>query len=239
MNREILIRIEKHLANEGLASRREAKDLILSGQIKLNGKTVQETGIKINPQTDILELATSAKKKMAQKVTVAVHKPRNVICGDGDGKHKTVFDVFPNFKNLNTVGRLDKDSEGLLLLSNDGLITKAITDRTHPSEKEYVVTVREDVIPWMIKKFEQGIKIEGGYVTLPAKATKVDKHTFAITLREGKKHQIRRMANAVGLTITSLKRIRINSVFLDKLRPGQSRRLTNEEVASFKKKVTH
>jgi len=230
------IRIEKYLAQQGIASRREAKALILAGHVKVNGKTVREPGIKINPDQDKLLLSERGLVVQQDKITVAVYKPRGVNCGK-DGDDKSVFDVFPKYQHLNTVGRLDKASEGLLLLSNDGLITKAITDRSHPSEKEYVVTVRENVLPWMIEKFKKGIKIEGGYRTLPAEAEKIDRNTFAITLREGKKHQIRRMANAVHLTITSLKRVRINNIELGRMRPGQARVLKTKEVESLRKLV--
>jgi len=229
------IRIEKYLSEQGIASRREAQALIKEGYILLNGKKVTETGIKINPDQDQITLSEEASKKMKSKTTVMVYKPRGVICGKDDDGEKTIFDSFPQYKELNTVGRLDKDSEGLLLLSNDGMVTKAITDQSHPSEKEYLVSVREDVLPWMIKKFISGIKLEGGYKTLPAKSEKLSKKSYSITLREGKKHQIRRMANAVGLTITNLKRVRINDLKIGNMKPGQARRLNPEQIKSLRK----
>lgn len=229
------IRIEKYLSESGIASRRESQALIKAGQVLINGKKVKETGIKIDPKKDKVELSVSAKKEMTQKMTMLVYKPRGVISAkDGDNGEKTVFDTFPHFKGLNTVGRLDKESEGLLLLSNDGLITKTVTGKDKDIEKEYEVEVREDVLPWMIEKFETGIKIEGGYVTKPAKAKKVNKNTFRITLTEGKKHQVRRMANAVQLTIKSLKRIRIGDLKIGNMKPGHFKKLTEEQVSKLR-----
>lgn len=230
------IRIEKILAARGIASRREAKTILEKGLVKA-GQKVLKPGDKLPADVE-LTLPDQAKLPTNTKETFAVYKPRGVVCAKDAESGKTIFSVFPRLAHLNTVGRLDKSSEGLILLSNDGLVTKAITDSTHPSEKEYVVGVREDVLPWMIAKFEKGIRIEGGYTTMPAQAEKIDRHTFRITLKEGKKHQIRRMANAVGLTITSLKRVRINDITLGNLRPGNVRKLTSRQVADLKALVS-
>lgn len=202
--------------------------MLEAGHVRAGGKTLKP-GEKFAPG---IELEIAGREQQARE-TFAVYKPRGVICSKDTDGGRTVFSVFPKLRHLNSVGRLDKESEGLLLLSNDGLVTKAITDSSHPSEKEYVVTVREDVMPWMITKFQKGLRIEG-YTTLPAEAAKVDRHTFRITLREGKKHQIRRMANAVGLTITNLKRVRINDITLGHLRPGNARKLKPAEVEALK-----
>lgn len=141
--------------------------------------------------------------------------------------------MFPQFKHLNTVGRLDKESEGLIILSNDGLITKAITGKHHPIEKEYRVEVREDILPWMMKKMSEGIQLHDGW-TLPAKAIRINKHTFHIILREGRKHQIRRMANECKLTIKSLKRVRIHTLKIGKMIPGNFRKLSKKEIEDLK-----
>ncbi len=226
-------RIEKILAARGIASRREAKELLKKGSVRLGSKRLQP-GEKVPNDADLTVIGIDTKD--SPKETYAVYKPRGVVSSkEGDG-NKTIFTIFPRLKHLNTVGRLDKESEGLILLSNDGLITKAVTDKSHPSEKEYIVTVREDVLPWMMAKFEKGVRIEG-YKTMPAKAEKIDRHTFRIILNEGKKHQIRRMANAVGLTINSLKRIRINDITIGKLRPGNAAKLTSQQVAGLKELV--
>jgi len=170
---------------------------------------------------------------LEKKETVLVHKPRGVVSSkDSDGE-KNIFDVFPQYAHLNTVGRLDKESDGLILLSNDGMVTKAITGRDHLIEKEYYVTVREKVTNDMMRKMSEGIKIEDGW-TLPAVAKKRGPHAFSIVLKEGRKHQIRRMANAVKLTINSLTRVRIDTITAPKMLPGNFRTLTHKEMTSLK-----
>lgn len=223
------IRIEKYLSQEGIMSRREAQALIKSGGILLNGKKITETGIKIDPQTDIIEIAEQGKTKLQKKETVAIHKPRGVISSKDTDGVKTVFDIFPQFRHLNTVGRLDRESEGLLLLSNDGVVTKIITGKEHDIEKEYVVTVREDITPAMMERMSKGIKLRDGW-TKSAQAEKIDKHTFRIILTEGRKHQIRRMSDACRLTITSLKRIRVGNIELGGMYAGQWKKVERKDI---------
>ncbi|MFT6361187.1 MAG: pseudouridine synthase [Candidatus Paceibacteria bacterium] len=228
----MIIRIEKFLSEQGIMSRREAKRFLESGDILVNGKK-PEAGDKINPEIDKLTYSKKVHMVMDEKMTVLVYKPRGYISSKDTDGNKTIFDVFPQFANLNTVGRLDKESEGLILLSNDGMITKAITGKDHILEKEYLVAVRENVTPSMLKKMANGIKLEDGW-TLPARAKRVDSHSFRITLREGRKHQIRRMANACSLTVNSLQRIRIHNLKAPKMLPGNFKKLTNEQVEDLK-----
>ncbi|MGB0925511.1 MAG: pseudouridine synthase, partial [Minisyncoccia bacterium] len=195
---------------------------------------IPQPGDKINPSVDKIEYNPKIKKSLSEKTTVAVYKPRGVISSKDTDRGKNIFQAFPQFADLNTVGRLDKESEGLILLSNDGMVTKAITGKGHRIEKEYIVTVRENYLPWMAKKMSQGMKLQDGW-TLPATAVRVDEHTFKITLREGRKHQIRRMANACKLTVTSLKRIRIHSIKIGGMLPGNFKKLTPEQLADLKK----
>jgi len=227
-----LIRIEKYLSEQGIMSRREAKRFLLEKKIRINGK-VPTPGDKFDPEKDTIEYDGSVKKNLEEKTTVLVYKPRGVISGKPEGNEKTIFHVFPQFAELNTVGRLDKESEGLILLSNDGMVTKAITGKDHVLEKEYLVTVREKVTPSMMKKMSDGIKLEDGW-TLPAHALRVDSHSFKITLREGRKHQIRRMANACRLTVESLKRIRIHTMTAPRMLPGNFKILTQDQVEILK-----
>lgn len=227
------IRIEKYLSEQGIMSRREAKKYLLEGLIKINGK-IPQPGDKIDPAVDSIEYSSKIQKNLDKKITVAVYKPRGVVSSKDTDRGKNIFDSFPQFANLNTVGRLDKESEGLILLSNDGMVTKAITGKDHRIEKEYLITVRENYLPWMAKKMSQGMKLDDGW-TLPAKAIRVDEHTFKINLHEGRKHQIRRMANACKLTVTSLKRIRINTIHIGGMLPGNFKKLSNEELADLKK----
>lgn len=232
-NKHMIIRIEKYLSEQGIMSRREAKRFLESGDIKINGK-VPQPGDKINPSKDTITYSKKVDSVMKDKITVLVYKPRGVLSSKDTGAGKNIFDVFTQFKDLNTVGRLDKESEGLILLSNDGMVTKAITGKDHLIEKEYTVTVRENVTPSMMKKMSEGMKLEDGW-TLPAKAHKINTHTFNITLKEGRKHQIRRMANACKLTVESLKRVRIHSMSAPRMLPGNFKKLTLEQINDLKK----
>ncbi len=226
------MRIQKYLSQEGILSRREAEKAIRDGKVMLNGKIIREMGVQIDPAKDKVEVVGTEKSE--EKITVVVYKPRGVVSSTNSAEGKTVHEAFPQFKNLNAVGRLDKGSEGLLLLSNDGVITAAVTSEKHLIEKEYEVTVREDVMPAQLKRMEEGIVLDGEK-TLPAKAKKLDKHLFSLILTEGRTHQIRRMADAVHLTIERLVRVRIGAITLKGLNAGKSRMLTAKEVATLKK----
>lgn len=232
MTHDKKIRIEKYFSDQGIMSRREAKKYLEQEDILINGKKAIP-GEKIDPLTDKITYSKKVNQEQDTKMTVLVYKPRGVVSSKDQDRGKNIFDIFPQFSHLNTVGRLDKESEGLILLSNDGMITKAITGKDHLVEKEYHVTVREEFLPWMADEMSQGIKLEDGW-TLPAEARKIDKHTFAITLKEGRKHQIRRMANACKLTIDSLKRVRIHNLAIGKMIPGNFKKLTDEQVQSIK-----
>jgi pseudouridine synthase len=227
------IRIEKYLSENGIMSRREAKKFLLAGLISVND-IVAQPGDKINPKIDTISLDKSVQKEMKSKQTILVYKPRGVVSSKDTDGEKTIFDVFPQFKDLNTVGRLDKESDGLILLSNDGMITKAITGKDHLIEKEYRVQVRENVTPSMMKKMSEGIKLEDGW-TRPAEAHRVNSHVFNIVLKEGRKHQIRRMANACRLTIESLTRIRIHTITAPKMLSGNFKNLSDEQIDDLKK----
>lgn len=226
------IRIEKYLSEQGTVSRREAKRLMEQGLILVNKKQPQP-GDKIDPNVDVITFKNAAKAIIEKKITAAVYKPRGVISSKDTDRGKNIFDVFPQFAELNCVGRLDKESEGLILLSNDGMITKAITGKDHLVEKEYLVTVREKFTPSMAKRMSDGIRLQDGW-TKKAEARKIDNHTFGIILKEGRKHQIRRMANECRLTIESLKRVRVHNIKVAGMIPGNFRILKPEEIQDIK-----
>src|SRR3989344_1512090 len=228
------MRIQKYMSEQGIASRREAERLIKEGLVTLNGKVIREMGVQIDPAKDQVKILASAKAKLLQKTSVVFYKPRGIASSRLRNEGQTVYDLLPQFIKLNIIGRLDKASEGLLLLSDDGVIAKAVTGNQHLVEKEYLVKVREEVNAGRLKKLEPGIKLEDG-PTLPVKTKFLDQHTFIITLREGRKHQIRRMCAFLNLTITNLKRLRIGPLKLSNLQPGKFRLLTPQEVSSLKK----
>ncbi len=227
------MRIQKYLSEQKILSRREAEDYIRKGLITLNGKVVREMGVQIDPAKDKIAVIGRA-LETSNKITVAVYKPRGVVCSKIESEGVTVFQTFPRFSKLNVVGRLDKDSEGLLLLSNDGTVTSAVTSSDHLIEKEYEVSVREDMTPGKKKKMEEGIELEDGK-TLPTRVKILSPHKFLIILKEGKKHQIRRMCAAVFLTVNGLKRLRIGNIHLDKLKSGDGRILEKNEIDKLKR----
>lgn len=220
-----LVRLEKHIAHLNIASRREAKQLILDGKISVNGTVVRETGFGIHPDTDIVEIVGT----LDTKQTIAFYKPRGIETTKTDPAHTDIHDLLPDFKHLAPIGRLDKDSEGLILLSDDGLLARAITGEHSEIEKEYIVTVRESVTAEALERMRTGIFL-GDKKTLPARAEKIDEHMFSIILQEGRKHQIRRMADACRLTIENLKRIRVGKITLGNLQPGAWREVRHDEV---------
>ncbi|MBI4993648.1 rRNA pseudouridine synthase [Candidatus Wolfebacteria bacterium] len=217
-----------------MRSRRETENCIKKGLISCNGKIVKKLGFQIDPQKDKIKILTPQKSgDFNKKMTIALNKPRGFVCSRNKSEGKTIFEISDDFLNLNAVGRLDKESEGLILLSNDGVITSAITGSDHKIEKEYEVKTREKINVAKIKKMETGIMLDNG-LTLPAKARLMGDKTFRIILREGRKHQIRRMAAALNLTIVKLKRLRIGNTQLGKLISGEYRRLSEEEVKNLK-----
>ena len=224
------MRINKYLAHQGIASRREADALIEAGKVMLNGKKAT-VGQQVE-DGDVVEVLDSHR----QKQYLAYYKPRGVITHSGaegeiDIAHKLKADY--GLLGVNPVGRLDKDSEGLIILTNDGRITGPLLDPEAEREKEYVVTVDKPTNRWFVRHMCEGVDIEG-YVTKPAilKQQKNPKR-FSITLTEGKKHQIRRMCAALGYQVQDLKRIRIENIELGKLKPNQYRKITGPELDTF------
>lgn len=235
------MRIQKYMSERKILSRRETESYILKGLIKVNGEIVRDLGRQIDPEKDKIEIIASKVKPKPEeaKITIAYNKPRGLVSSKSKSEGETIFDrlasnpVNARFAHLNAVGRLDKESEGLILLSNDGIVTSAVTGEDHKIEKEYEVETREDLKDRHMRIMERGMDIEGEK-TLPAKTEFLSSHYFKIILKEGKHHQIRRMCAALDLTITSLKRIRIGNITIKGIGPGQYRELTKEEIDSLK-----
>ncbi|MES2623614.1 MAG: pseudouridine synthase [Patescibacteria group bacterium] len=225
---EGLIRLEKHIANLGLASRREAKDLIVKGSVKVNGEVITNPGYGFDIGKDVVAV------KQESKEYILLYKPRGIETNKTADHLQDIHDVYPEFKHLAPIGRLDADSEGLIILSNDGTLAKALTQVDSHVGKKYRVTVREHVNDHMIKTMASGILLDDS-MTKKAEVEKVDEHTFTIVLHEGRKHQIRRMADAVKLTIESLVRIGIGEIEIGALQSGNSRTLSEQEVLNLKK----
>jgi len=234
-------RIQKILAEIGIASRRKAEEMIIEGRVTVNGK-VATIGMKADLNRDHIKLNGKLLIRPEPKVYLIVNKPKGVVTSlrDPEGR-PTIKDFLKGVKyRVFPVGRLDYDSEGLLLLTNDGNFTHAVLHPSKKIPKTYLVKVREVLEDDEIEKLRKGIRLKDG-VTAPAKVKRIRKteHNswLEITLHEGKKRQIRRMLEKVGHPVLKLKRIRINGIELGKLESGKYRYLMSDEVDKIKKEV--
>lgn len=222
------IRINKHLADKGYATRRGADDIIQKGLVTINGKRAV-LGDKVT-ETDVV--VVNQKRKPNQYVYLAYNKPKGLVSTNAQGEEKEIIDAVHYRTRVFPVGRLDKDSHGLIILTNDGRITDRLLNPDKHHEKEYVVTVNKKYTPAFIKHMTEGVDI-GDYVTRPTKVKKLKDMTFAITLTEGKNRQIRRMTEKLGYTVTDLKRVRVQNILLNDTKPGQYREILDEERENF------
>ena len=228
------VRLNRYLAHKGFSTRRGADDLITNGLVKVNGKTAK-LGDKIN-ETDTVEVSPTILAKNALKHRyVAYHKPRGVST-DVQHDSKSITSELPALRGLYPLGRLDKDSHGLIILTNDGRLTERLLHPSRNHEKEYRVLVNKPVTDAFIRHLERGVLIET-YKTKPAKARRTGETIFNITLTEGKKHQIRRMCAAEGYNVEELTRVRIMNIKLDDLKEGSYRNIEGEELVSFLKTI--
>lgn len=220
------LRINKYLRDKGFASRREADELISAGNVLING-AVAKTGTLVR-ENDTVVLNQPHKKAY---VYLAYHKPRGLPTQGLKGDRSVITDW--QKKGLFPVGRLDKMSEGLLILTNDGRVTTKVLGGDAQFEKEYIVTVRENLRAGIVAIFKKGMNTDALGRLLPADATLIDPHTIKIILHEGKHHQVRMMLGDLGYTITSLKRVRIGHISLGNLERGETRPLSAPEIAEF------
>ncbi len=223
-------RLERAIAHRDLASRREAKALITSGKVRVNGKVIREPGHGILPDKDIITIA----EQTGVKESLLVYKPRGIETTKTTPLNKDIHDRLPALAHLSPIGRLDKDSEGLIILSNDGILTRALTKEESSIEKEYLVTVRELVTPEALTLLEKGVILDK-VKTKPAVTKKISKNSFTIVLTEGRKHQIRRMCDACHLTIESLVRIRIGHLKVGGMKPGFVKKISEKDSDLLKK----
>lgn len=226
------MRISKYFSQQKILSRRETERYILGGRIKVNGEIVKDLGRQIDPEKDKVEIVGDIK----DKTTILFNKPRGISSSRIESEGENIFDLLPQYKHLNAIGRLDKESEGIILLSNDGTLTNIVTGEEHLIEKEYHVEVREKVGQTQMNALSQGMMLTDG-PTLPTKAKKINDHSYSIILKEGRNHQIRRMSDRVRLTITKLTRVRIGPLEIEDLKPGEFREVTQEEISLLKNKA--
>ncbi len=228
------VRLNRYLAHKGFSTRRGADELIEKGLVKING-TVATLGTKVQ-EADKVEVSAMVLAKDALRYRyVAYHKPVGVST-DAQLEGKNIKMELPALRGLFPLGRLDKESHGLIILTNDGRLTDRLLHPDHAHEKEYHVRVNKNVTDTFIRHVERGILIET-YKTKPAIARRAGQTIFNITLTEGKKHQIRRMCAAEGLQVLELTRMRIMNIKLGDLKEGAYRDLTKEELTELKKKI--
>lgn len=229
-------RLQKYMASCGIASRRKCEELILLGKVKVNGNIIEELGFKVNPLEDIVEYDGRVITKEEKKVYIMLNKPEDVITSVKDEKdRKTVIDIVKVNERIFPIGRLDYDSSGLILLTNDGELYNKIIHPRVELDKKYVAVVKGEVSLDDKEKFESGIDI-GGYITAPAKlkmleySHRKDLSTIEVCIHEGKNRQIRKMCSAINHEVMSLKRVSIGNIRLGQLKKGEYRYLNDEEM---------
>ena len=229
------LRLNKYLSQQGMASRREADKLIAEGLVKVNGKIVTELGIKIDPAIDKVELDSIQMKEDKKLVYIALNKPKGYVCSMKPTREdpQIVTDLIAAHERVYPVGRLDKETTGLLLLTNDGTFVNKIIHPSSESEKEYEVIFAQQIPEGALQKLREGVKLVGEK-TLPTQVKKIAPAKIRIILKEGKNRQIRRICQKVGFPVKNLKRIRIKTLELGDLPLGRWRYLSPKEVESLK-----
>lgn len=233
------------MAEQGVASRRKSEDLIRAGKVKVNGH-VAEIGMKINPRKD---LVTVGKQKLTnvknrKMLYIMLNKPRGYVTTVSDELgRKTVMDLLPDFGcRIYPVGRLDKDSEGLLLLTNDGAFTNCMTHPSHEYAKVYRVTIRPSVNDEILFNLRNGIEIDGRK-TAPCEVTVLTEEENRVVLEfilhEGRNRQIRKMCESQGLEVARLKRISIGPIKLGMLKQGDYKELSEQDVKKLLRSAGH
>ena len=236
----VLERLQKYLAQAGIASRRQAEELIKNGRVKVNGQTVTEMGLKINPASDVVTFDDFETSLQEEKIYLILNKPARVVTTllDPQGRCK-VTDLIKGVKaRVFPVGRLDYLTEGLLLLTNDGELAYRLTHPKYKVDKTYVAEVRGAVAEPALRKLQQGVMLADG-LTAPAQVrclgVRKGTSTLEITISEGRNRQVRRMCAVVGHPVLALKRVRFGPLNLEGLEAGQYRHLHDVELEALKK----
>ena len=226
------MRLNKYIASLNIASRREADRLIQNGNVKVNGIVNTNSATQVD-ENDKVECSIEQYKE--DKIYIKLNKPRGYVVSSNKNEGKPIYNLIKNdFDNIYPVGRLDKDSSGLILLTNDGVFAKQIIGENTNCEKEYYVRVNDSVPDGALKKLEYGISLDGQKLK-PAKVKRVNKNSFHIILTEGKNRQIRRMCQKIGFEVIILKRLRISGILLGDLKEGSFQNLKKEEIDSILK----
>lgn len=234
-----LERLQKYIANSGVTSRRKAEELILSGHVKVNGVTITELGTKVDPSKDIVTVNNKEITEAQNFVYIKLYKPEGYVTTVKDQfDRKTVIDLINIKERIYPIGRLDYNTSGLLLLTNDGDLANKLMHPKYEIYKTYIAEVTGKISQESIEKLKTGVLIDG-YKTAPAKVKLLkispSSSTVQISIYEGKNRQVRKMLDAVGHTVKKLERISFGDITLDNLKPGQWKFLSNEEIKYLKK----
>ena len=233
-------RLNKYIASCGVCSRRKSYELISSGKVKVNGQVVTNLGEKVSSK-DIVEVDNKLIQKEEKKVYIVLNKPRGYVTTNSDEyNRKNVIDLIDEDVRVYSIGRLDKDTEGLLLLTNDGEFSNKVMHPRNKIEKTYIVTTDTNVTNEQLEKLRNGVDI-GDYITRPAKIKRIGNDKVQIIISEGKNRQVRRMCDSVGINLLNLRRIQVGNILLGNLQSGKYRYLTakekNELIALYNKEA--
>ena len=225
------LRINKYLSSIGFCSRREADRLLEQGKVKIDGETAQ-VGQRVMPEQEVTVNGIPVKDK-PREIIIAFNKPKGIVCTSSKKEKNNIVDYLHFPTRIYPVGRLDKDSTGLILLTNDGELTDCILRGKNNHEKEYLVTVQKPLRAEIIHAMEQGVPILDT-MTRPCRIIQIDSHTFRIILTQGLNRQIRRMCEYFGYKVITLKRVRVMTIHLGDLNEGTWREITGKELAELK-----
>jgi len=221
------VRLNKYLSEAGVCSRREADRLIADGRVTVDGRIAQ-TGMRISPGQEV-RVGRKVVSKRDEMVVLAVNKPKGIVCTEEKRERNSIVRFLNYPIRVTYIGRLDKDSRGLLLMTNNGDIINRMMRSANCHEKEYKVTVDKEITEEFIEKMSGGVPILDT-VTRPCRVTKIGKYTFSIILTQGLNRQIRRMCGALGYEVRDLLRVRVMNIRLGSLKEGEYRKLTDEEL---------
>lgn len=232
------IRINKYLSEAGICSRREADREIEAGHVRI-GNRIATTGDRVSPK-DIVYWNDKPVKKEEERILLAFYKPRGIVCTAEKREKNNIIDYINYPKRIYPIGRLDKDSEGLILMTNDGEIVNKIMRAGNMHEKEYVVTVNREVTDSFLHGMANGVPlVELETTTRKCKVEKLGKHQFKIILTQGLNRQIRRMCEYFGYRVTHLKRVRIMNIKLGDLKEGAYRKVSDKEWAILQQQIKY
>lgn len=224
-------RLSKVMAASGVASRRGAEEIIFEGRVKVNGKVIKK------PETHVIfghdEISVDGKllANPEEKAYYLLNKPRGYLCTNKKEKNKKIaIELIPDSKRLFTVGRLDKETEGLIIVTNDGHFAQKLIHPSSNISKEYIAKTNKILTPEQVKTISEGVTVEGTFVK-PVSVRKIRGGLIKVVVKEGKKHEVRKLIEVTGLEVVTLKRVRIGNLHLGALKPKEWRPLRKKEKA--------